>query len=91
MVPMLLLLVLGGLVGWIAAILQLGPRSTRLTFVCICVGAASGVLGGLITAGFDRAALYDYNAQINGLLLGICIAVTLIAAILARNRNKHSE
>jgi uncharacterized membrane protein YeaQ/YmgE (transglycosylase-associated protein family) len=81
-------IIFGGLVGWVAAILQQEYSPKRIT-VFIMAGMIGGVLGGAL-GGWLGAEALEYNAGTTGMMFAVFGAIVFVAAAtLVHNRDSE--
>jgi uncharacterized membrane protein YeaQ/YmgE (transglycosylase-associated protein family) len=74
-------LIVGGLIGWVASILM-GTDGRQGLLLNVVVGIVGAFLGGWLFGGaFGASTINEGNLSINGLIVSLLGAVVLIAAL----------
>jgi uncharacterized membrane protein YeaQ/YmgE (transglycosylase-associated protein family) len=77
----LIWLVVGGLIGWVASMLM-GTDGRQGIILNVVVGIVGAALGGFIFGGtFGTSTINDGNLSLSGILVSLVGAVVLIAAL----------
>jgi len=79
-------LVVGGLVGWIASMLM-GTDGRQGILLNVVVGIAGAFLGGLLLSNlFETSTINQGNFSVSGLLVSLLGAIILLAVVKAVRR-----